>query len=369
MSDTTHMILYSGCLAFIIIHLYGWVVKWFYRPKAYEEHFHELFPAHRAVSLTYLLQILEFPYLLHTGDPNALYYVNAFALLSFTILMLVMSKKYFFPSIKRQPHHYLATLPAIVILLPLLLQALGIITLFPKLRTAFSIAITVTFAYYFSLSLRMAIKLGQAIKQVNEASFADVEDFPVRLASYLQWVPTAMCMLLLINFFLDNVWVKFSRDMLFIFASIWFLIITLNPWRKVFTMQEEEELMGQMNKTSNRLSDTRYNQLSARLDKLLNKDHIFTETHITIDALMQRMGTNANYVAEVIRRSGYLSFYDMICQHRVRHAIALIHNNPNEKLIVIAEQCGFSSASSMTKAFKQQGKKLPSHYRRTATSE
>ncbi|MBQ6916425.1 MAG: AraC family transcriptional regulator, partial [Prevotella sp.] len=56
-------------------------------------------------------------------------------------------------------------------------------------------------------------------------------------------------------------------------------------------------------------------------------------------------------------------FYDMICQHRVRHAISLITAKPDERLLVIAEECGFSSPASMTKAFKQLGKQSPSAYR------
>jgi AraC-like DNA-binding protein len=75
------------------------------------------------------------------------------------------------------------------------------------------------------------------------------------------------------------------------------------------------------------------------------------------------LGTNSKYLAEVIRRSGYQSFYDMISQHRVRHAISLIHQHPDERLADIADRCGFSSQASMTKAFKAQGKETPSTYR------
>lgn len=45
MTTTTYLILFSANLAFIVTHLYSWLLKWFYRPEAYREHFHELFPA------------------------------------------------------------------------------------------------------------------------------------------------------------------------------------------------------------------------------------------------------------------------------------------------------------------------------------
>ena len=53
----------------------------------------------------------------------------------------------------------------------------------------------------------------------------------------------------------------------------------------------------------------------------------------------------------------------MINRHRVQMAIRLIQTEPEAKLFLIAERCGFSSAASMTKAFKQMGKESPSAYK------
>ena len=78
-----------------------------------------------------------------------------------------------------------------------------------------------------------------------------------------------------------------------------------------------------------------------------------------------RLGTNATYLSEVIRRSGYQSFYDMICQHRVRYAISLIHQQPDCRMSDIADRCGFSSPASMAKAFQSQGKAAPSTFRKS----
>jgi hypothetical protein len=47
--DTTYLILFAANLAFIVTHLYSWLLKWFYKPQAYREHFHEFFPAQRSV--------------------------------------------------------------------------------------------------------------------------------------------------------------------------------------------------------------------------------------------------------------------------------------------------------------------------------
>ena len=189
----------------------------------------------------------------------------------------------------------------------------------------------------------------------------------MRLANILRWVPTLVLVLLAVNFYCDNVWVKFGRDILVTGANVWFCILTLNPWRKAQVEGDGEKVVAG---TAEPVADPspaaarRYDDLAARLEKLLVEDKIFTEPHITSDTFISRLGTNSKYLTEAIRRSGYQSFYDMICQYRVRHAISLIHQSPDKRLADIAEECGFSSQASMTKAFKSQGKDTPSHYRR-----
>ena len=359
------MILFAANLTFIVTNLYGWMLKWFYRPKAYREQFHELFPAQRAVGLIYLIQILEIPYLVQIGNPDALLYVNSFSVLIFSLQMLVMCEKYFFPRAVHRKREYTIFIPGVIILLPLFLQAVHLINLPDGYRPWVFGIVSVVFLFYFTLNLKMALRIGRMVKQVNEAAYSDSDDFPVRFAKYIQWVPTLVCVLLFTNFWFDNIWAKFVRDLIFIFANVWFCIFTLNPWRKAFSKREEEiiEQMEQPDNAAYRLSDKRSKELCNKLEDMLIKEHIFTEPHITIDILIQRLGTNSKYITEIIRRSGYQSFYDMICQHRVRHAISLIHQNPDERLHVIADQCGFSSPSSMAKAFQSQGKPAPSSFK------
>ena len=393
----THLILFAANLTLIVTHLYGWLLKWFYRPKAYGEHFRELFPAQQIVGATYLLQIFELPYLLQIGDSDALIFVNAFSLLFLSIQLIVMSEIYFFPKQKHRRQYPLLYLPALIVLLPMFLQAVKLISLPEGWRTWVVVAVSILFAFYFGLNIHMLWRIERAVQRANEEQYADSDDFPVRFANIIKWMPTFVIILLAINFYADDPWMKFAHDIFFIFANVWFCILTLNPWRKVNSefsilhseletqeseLEEEDdddddnnnendneeddvipELTERNSESIHLLSDAKYDELARRLEKLLSEDHIFTEPHITIDTLIQHLGTNTKYLAEVIRRSGYQSFYDMISQHRVRYAIALIHQHPDELLADISDRCGFSSQASMAKAFKAQGKEPPSRYR------
>ncbi len=368
--DTTYLVLFAANLAFIITHLYGWLLKRFWKPKAYSEHFDELFPAQRSVSVIYLMQLCELPYLLQVGDRDALLYVNAFALLFFSLQMYYMCEGYFFPRRHRPLREYWVVLPAVAALLPLLLQALDIISLPHGWRTWMIGAVSLLLVYYFLRNIRMALRIKRAVQCVNEERYADSDDFPVQFANLIRRVPTGILILLAVNFYADNVWVKFVRDLLFLGASVWFCLLTLNPWRKLAEElpgapepQEPPEYPEDQEAPAHLLSASRYDELARKLDRLLVEEHIFTQPHITIDTLISRLGTNSKYLTEVIRRSGYQSFYDMISLHRVRHAISLIHQHPDALMADIAEQCGFSSPASMAKAFKSQGKESPSSYR------
>lgn len=372
-TDPAYLILFSANLAFIVTHLYSWLLKWFYRPQAYRDHFHELFPAQRSVGVIYLLQIFELPYLLQIGDRDALLYVNAFSLLFFSIQMLIMCEGYFFPTQRRNRRDLWLFLPAAVVLLPLFLQAVNIIAMPQGWRPWMVGVVSLLFLLYFLQSVHMALRIRRAVQRANEERYADSDDFPVAFANIIRWVPTLILILLAVNFYADHPWVKFGRDILFIFASVWFCVLTLNPWRKVSSVLSEQCLVLsedeqpgddiQLNTPHSTLNTQRFDDLAARLEALLTDERLFTEPHITSDLFISRLGTNSKYLAEAIHRSGYQSFYDMISQHRVRHAISLIHQHPDWLLADISDQCGFSSQASMAKAFKSQGKDTPSSYR------
>ena len=387
MPATTYQLLFAANLAFILTNVYGWVLKWFYRPRAYDEEFQRLFPAQRSVGTLYLLQALELPYLIQLGlaatsatdstFDSALLYANTFALLIFPIQMLIMCESYFFPSKKHPPLHYLLYLPAALLLALLLPSALGLAVLPAAVIPWVKAATALVFLIYFWRSVRMAQKIGNAIRDASEQSCADEDDFPVRFAGRIQWLPIGICAAMAINYLVDDPTFKAVRDVIFTGINVWFCILTLNPWRTVLSpaadriiqqidseAETDETTVENTPPIDRSLSEARLDDLASRLDHLMRHDLLFTEEHIMSDTLCQRLATNTKYLTEAICRLGYANFYDMINQHRVRHAISLINQQPDRLLQDIAHDCGFSKPSAMTRAFKSQGKPAPSTFRR-----
>ena len=387
MPATTYQLLFAANLAFILTNVYGWVLKWFYRPRAYDEEFQRLFPAQRSVGTLYLLQALELPYLIQLGlaatsatdstFDSALLYANTFALLIFPIQMLIMCESYFFPSKKHPPLHYLLYLPAALLLALLLPSALGLAVLPAAVIPWVKAATALVFLIYFWRSVRMAQKIGNAIRDASEQAYADEDDFPVRFAGRIQWLPIGICAAMAINYLVDDPTFKAVRDVIFTGINVWFCILTLNPWRTVLSpaadriiqqidseAETDETTVENTPPIDRSLSEARLDDLASRLDHLMRHDLLFTEEHIMSDTLCQRLATNTKYLTEAICRLGYANFYDMINQHRVRHAISLITQHPDWRLNEIAAHCGFTSQASMAKAFASQGKSSPSTYRR-----
>lgn len=60
MPTTAYLLFFAANLAFIVTHLYGWLLKWYYKPKAYSDNFHALFPAQRAVGVIFPILPLHY---------------------------------------------------------------------------------------------------------------------------------------------------------------------------------------------------------------------------------------------------------------------------------------------------------------------
>ena len=171
----------------------------------------------------------------------------------------------------------------------------------------------------------------------------------------------------IVTFIFDSQWVKFTTDIIFTILSIWFVILTLDPVKES-DFAKEEMIYDEIceiaeTKSKHRISDSRFEQLRKELLQQFEEKQIYLTPHLTMEVLRKNLSTNRNYLCETIARCGYKSFYDMVNNFRVKHAIKLIQEEPDSKMLDIAYRCGFSSAASMNKAFTQQGLPNPSQHR------
>jgi AraC-like DNA-binding protein len=227
------------------------------------------------------------------------------------------------------------------------------------------------FAWFFYLTIRIALRIGRVIKQIEVFEFSDTQDYTKTFAGYVQWLPTTLCILSLTTYLCHNPWVKFGYDIICIIFTVGFVIFTLDPWREVDFVENKEIVenisQGNTEKSKWRMSESRYLALKGNLMELFENKHIYLTPHLTLDMLLKELSTNRNYLCETIARSGFKSFYDIVNSYRITHAINLIETEPEAKMIDIAIRSGFASAASMNKAFTQQGQPSPSKFRTSNT--
>lgn len=358
---------FAANLTLIIVSLFGWIIKWFYRPRAYQEHFDHLFPGQFYIGLMFLLQVLELPYLLDMANIKSLRYANAFSLLLAPPLMLIICRKFFFPRDTFRYKGFYLFLPAIAFLVIFLLRSVGAVTFSETGRNIVIYSAVVMFAWFFYLTIRMALRIGRVVKKIELLEFSDEQNYAKTFGSYVQWLPTSLCILSVTTYLWNNPWVKFSYDIICAIFTVGFVMFTLDPWREV-EFVEEKQVLDDISQTDTgkakwRMSESRYMALRDRLMELLDNKQIYLTPQLSLDHLLKELSTNRNYLCETIARSGFKSFYDMINSYRVKYAINLIKTEPEAKMIDIAFRSGFASAVSMNKAFTQQGLSTPSKYR------
>lgn len=353
--DILSLLMFSVNLVFIVTNLYGWLLKRFFVPKAYKHNFDELYPAQRLVANFYLLQLIELPYLLMVGRPEALFYVNGASLLLFSSFILVMVRGYFFLEIRDSWRLLLFLLPVWTCWLALLLPVFEIIPFSAQYQWIMIGIISVLFIGYMILLDQARRETMQRIRMLDEGEYSNEEDFPVKFARSIKWLPLILCVLLAVNFIVNDPLVKMLRDVIFTVINVWFAIYTLNPHRKIKHLpmelkQKEEE---ETDDTKRHLNEEQRQEMESRLLALVREEKLYLNDHLSMNDLVKRLHTNKTYLSEVIAKSEYGSFYQLINTLRIEHACWMLGEDPNLKMEQVALSSGFSSGSAFSQVFKR----------------
>lgn len=362
--DTLTLIFFAVNLTYIVTNVYGYLLKRFFVPEIYRKDAAELFPARRSVAQFYLLQLFEVPYLFMMGRPEALFYVNGTGLLVFSSFILVIVRRYFFLQTSSLRKRLLFLLPMwacwVALFVPLIVP-----TVFtPRYQWTMTIIVLVLFVGYMFHLERFRKQLMDRVRQVDEDEYSNEDDFPATFARSIRWLPFVLCALLAVNFLLNDALVKMVRDLIFTVIGTWFAIYTLNPHRKIkklpmkLKMEEQEEVV----QPKYHLTEQQRKDMEIKMLACLTKEQLFLEDHFTMNDLMHKLGTNKTYLSEVIARSDYKSFYQLVNTLRLEHACQMLDEQPGVKLEQVAFASGFTSGSAFSQVFKRLKGITPTEY-------
>ena len=364
--NSQYLLLFSVTLVYVVVCIYGWLLKCFYVPAAYKEVFGELYPARYSLANMYMMQVFELPFLFFIGRPEVLFCVNASSLLFITSYLVILVKGYFFLDFYTPKRLMFFQHPICICWIVLMLPVLGIIEFTPMFKTIMTIVVMVLAVGYIAHLDRCRVRLIRIIRELDEDEFSSADDFPSMFARSIKWLPFFVCLILVVTFLCNNYYVKMVRDIIFIVINVWFAIITLNPHRKTkklpLELKKKDEVEEATAPVKYRLSEKYCKEMEAKLISLIREKKLYLEEHITMNDLTEIMHTNKNYLSEVIARSEYQSFYRLINTLRINHACDMLKEDPSAKLEMVALASGFSSGSAFSQVFKRLKDVSPKEY-------
>lgn len=106
-------------------------------------------------------------------------------------------------------------------------------------------------------------------------------------------------------------------------------------------------------------------KLLPQIIELIDKEKMFLQPNLSRNDIALSLGTNRTYVSHLINTEFQCNFYDFIKGKRIEFACEQIRLNPALSQEQVAGKCGFVSASTFSRAFKQQMGMTFSQYRKT----
>ena len=147
--------------------------------------------------------------------------------------------------------------------------------------------------------------------------------------------------------FCDTIWLLAIPSVLF---SGMLFALGYVGYQQRFSIQDIEEDEKEIDASNENISAT--SELRSNIEKLMTEEQLFRQPNLKILDLVQRLGTNRNYVYQAINREMGISFSEYVNRMRIDYATLLLSQQPSRSLADVAEQSGFTSSTSFYRNFK-----------------
>ena len=108
----------------------------------------------------------------------------------------------------------------------------------------------------------------------------------------------------------------------------------------------------------------REGKIYRQLCELMQKEKIYKDTELNRDILSKRIGTNAVYITNAVRKyADGATVNEFINGYRLRHAASLLTNNPDLNINEVEYRSGFNSRATFNRCFRAFFGMSPSEYK------
>ena len=110
-------------------------------------------------------------------------------------------------------------------------------------------------------------------------------------------------------------------------------------------------------------------QLTARIANVMKVEQLYRKPDLHMSDLVQRLGSNRNYVYQAIKSGMNMSFNEYVNRLRVEYAMHVLVHNPDCLLLEVGERAGFASTTSFYRNFKLYSGMTPKEYQQQLHAE
>lgn len=353
----------AACLAFVLSSLFCAVVRWCHMCRPYNRHERYFYPARRLMSLIFLGFAMQAVYLfrLHSGD--AWFFMRSFLVLFLPVAGTFAFKCYFFarPRRFRLFAFFGGVLPMVMVFVLWMLALAG----GDVLDGSMHIVATLVAGYavgLFVLMLYATLWLFRRIREYQYGEYSNEEDFPLRFAVRVVFLPIAFVVVAWCLFISGSrafcMWLHLVMSV----TNVAVLIIILHPQRKG-SMEQDEDVCccqdGQMDDgifmqddAKTYVSEEIKDDIEDRINEALHERKLYLDPNLRLGDLARAVGSNKKYVSVVLNER-FGSFYTVLNKMRVDAAAAYVKEHPDATREEIASHCGFANARTYVRNQKK----------------
>ena len=223
---------YSSTLIVIITSLYCCIVRNFHLCRPFDKQADYFYPSRKIICWYFLVILFLVPYLFHLESLDTWLFFRCFYILYLPSFGSVVLRNYFFINVRLRIIHYTLSIGLPVLLLsPLwIIGCDGGDVLRPYYDIVSCVALILSIVVLIDLVL-VTTKLMHIIQDYMYGEYSNEEDFPVRFAKSVVFIPLTLWLVSVFVFLTDSRTVYAYFSLFLSFVGITLLVFILHPHR------------------------------------------------------------------------------------------------------------------------------------------
>lgn len=352
----------ASCLILVVTSLFCALVRYFHMCRPFDEKEAYFYPARKLITIIYACFALPVVWLFRMDSPDAYFFMRVFLMLLLPGAGVLSFRRFFFSKTRHRRLIFVLSgiIPLAIMLACWIYGWIGGDTLY-RHRDMLLLLIGGYSLLLTALLLHTTNWLLRQIRQHMQEEYSNSEDFPVRFAGFVVFMPVlylgAAWWLFITGDHDYNMWFQLVISVMHIVL----LIRILHPQRKEYreVVEEAEELIAEKIETvlsdrgsgSSLLSVDAMNELEAKIRVALTEDRLYLNPNLKIGELADAVKSNRKYVS-IVMKERFGSFYKELNRLRIEAAVRYREEHPSASREEIAAHCGFSNVRTYSRNLK-----------------